>query len=152
MKKQLIQSLPLCLILFTIISCQKTISDFDNTGGANNNTDHTVVNISGTYGLKALTWTYLGTTINVYDSLEAREKDDLYTFNSNLTFTAKDAGIVCAPPGDVSTTWALRNDSIFLNGSTNGAKIKSFDGTTLIMTGTPLSDPGVYAVTTYVRK
>jgi len=151
MKKQLIPSLSLCLILFTIISCQKTISDFGNTGAANN-IEHTVANISGTYGLKALTWTYLGTTINVYDSLDACEKDDLYTFNSNLTFTAKDAGIVCAPPGDVSTTWALRNDSIFLNGATNGAKIKSFDGTTLIMTGTPLSDPGVYAVTTYVRK
>jgi hypothetical protein len=150
MKKQLIPGLFLFLILFTIISCQKSIDDFANTG--NVNAAHTVANISGTYALKSLTWTYLGTSISVYDSLAACEKDDLYKFNPDMTLNLIDAGIVCTPPGDATESWLLRGDSIFLGASTNGAKIKSFDGTTLVLTGAPLSDPGVNAVTTFVKK
>jgi len=150
MKKQLIPVLAVIIILFVVVSCQKTVDDFGTTG--NPALAHTVANISGTYALTALTWTYLGTSISVYDSLDACKKDDLYTFNTDMTLDLIDAGTVCTPPGDGTEPWLLRNDSIFLGASTNGAKIKSFDGTTLVLTGVPPSDPGVNAVTTFVKK
>ena len=150
MRKKLIPCIAIAAAIFMIASCQKSIDDFATTG--NTNAAYTVANISGTYSLKSLTWTYLGTSISVYDSLDACEKDDLYKFNTNMTLDLIDAGIVCSPPGTDTEPWLLRNDSIFLGASTSGAKIKSFDGTTLVLSGTPVSDPGVNAVTTFVKK
>ncbi|MEO5594290.1 MAG: hypothetical protein ABIR15_15135 [Chitinophagaceae bacterium] len=150
MRKKIIPCLAIAVVFFAGISCQKNIDDFVTTG--NMNAAHTVANISGTYSLKSLTWTYMSTTISVYDSLDACEKDDLYKFNTNMTLDLIDAGIVCSPPGTDTEPWLLRNDSIFLGTSTGGAKIKSFDGITLVLSGTPVSDPGVNAVTTFVKK
>ena len=136
--------------IFVFISCQKSVDDFYNNGAPAS--ARTVENISGVYSLKALTWSYLSTTVSIYDSLDTCEKDDLYKFNADMTMNLIDAGSPCSPPGDETQPWILRNDSIFLGSSANGAKIKSFDGTTLVLTGTPGSDPNVSAVTTFVKK
>ena len=150
MKKQVALLFALSITIL-LLSCQKSISDFAGTG-TGNNSDHTVANLSGTYALKSLTWTYLGTTFNVYDSLPPCEKDDLYTFKTDMSLHISDAGIVCTPPGDGDDTWTLRNDSLFIGAAADGGKIKSFDGTNLVLTGSPASTPGVTAVTTFVKK
>jgi hypothetical protein len=91
-------------------------------------------------------------TYNVYDSLPACEKDDYYKFNADMTVNYVDAGTVCVPPGDDNDTWVLRNDSLFIGSTTDGAKISKFDGTTLQLTSTPNNVSGASSVTTLVKK
>jgi len=131
------------------IACQKSVSDFAGGTGPGS---ITVSNLVGTYTLKSITLTYLGMTYNVYDSLRACEKDDYYKFNADMTVNYVDAGTVCVPPGDDNDTWVLRNDSLFIGSTTDGAKISKFDGTTLQLTSTPNNVSGASSVTTLVKK
>jgi len=111
------------MLLGYLSSCSKNSSS---------NSAKTVANISGTYGLNALSYTYAGLTVNYYDSLPACEKDNLIKLNADLTANFIDAGIVCTPPLDSNGVWSLAGDSIYLGG--NGALIKSFDGKTMVLT------------------
>lgn len=131
------------LIFLLIFSACKKNSD--------NKVQPTEDNLAGTYKLTGLTWVYMGQTINVYDSLDDCEKDNLFRLNADLTLDFIDAGMVCSPPEDDTGTWYLSNDSLYL-GDGNGAKIKSFDGTTLVLTGVPDSDPDVTATTTLKKQ
>ncbi|MFT3934059.1 MAG: hypothetical protein QM726_10620 [Chitinophagaceae bacterium] len=142
-----------CIIFFITIffSCQKSISDF---AGGSDSTGHTVASIAGVYKLKSIVWTYAGTSINIYDSLDACEKDDLYNFRSDYSFIRTDTGIVCNPPNSGAALWGIRNDSFYtvVGSSVSIAKIKSYDGTNLALQGTPPSDPTVVAVTTFTKQ
>jgi len=130
------------LIILTIeIGCQKEVNEKLST-------PITVNSLSGTYGLVALTWTYGGATHNIYDSLDACEKDNLIKLNTNFTTNYIDAGIVCNPPEDDIGIWSLVGDSLYFDAI--GSKITSFDGTTLILTG--FASPGVPATTTLTKK
>ena len=60
--------------LLTFISCKKS----DSVSNAK-----TVQNISGSYNLTGLTWTSLGVTVNVYDSLPPCEKDNIFQFDAD---------------------------------------------------------------------
>ncbi len=151
MKKKPVLLLVICSAFFIIVSCQRNISDFA-PGTGTTTSGITAASIAGTYSLKALTWSYQGVTINVFDSLPSCEQDNLYKFNADLTANYIDAGTPCSPPENGSATWFLRNDSLYLSSSPDGAKIKSFDGRTLVLTGSPSADPGVIAVTTYVKQ
>jgi hypothetical protein len=122
--KQIIFNLVYFCAAFFFFSCSK---EKDANG------DITVENLSGTYELKALTWMSGSTNVNVYELLDDCEKDNLIRLNVDKTANYIDAGIVCSPPED-------------------GGKIKSFDGTTLVLTGSPASDPGVTATTTLQKK
>ena len=143
MKKALLYTLFAGLACSTIIACSKSESN-----------DHpkTVEGISGTYALKAIVLSYGGINFDVYDSLDACEQDNLIQFNANKTVNFVDAGIVCSPSEDSSDTWDVRNDSIIL-GSAPGAKINSYDGTTLVVT-TSADDqlPGAVSTTTLQRQ
>ncbi|MEO6313525.1 MAG: lipocalin family protein [Chitinophagaceae bacterium] len=150
MKKQPKALLILILVLSALISCQKTIDDFGTNGDPAQ--ARTVENISGLYALTGLTWSYQGATINVYDSLDACEKDDLYKFSKDMNLYSIDAGVPCSPPGDETESWLLRNDSIFIGTAKDGARIKSFDGTTLVLDGAPTNEPLVKAVTTFTKQ
>ena len=139
-----------CIVLFLfalaiIVSCKKN----DNPA-----TPLTEANLAGTYALKALTWTYAGVTINVYDSLDACDKDNLLKLNTDKTLNFIDAGIVCNPSESANGVWALHGDSLVLGGTgpIESSKIKSFDGTTLVVTGTPSGQPGVTGVTTLKKQ
>jgi hypothetical protein len=113
--------------LFLVINaCKK--SD-NNTSNA-----RTVQNFTGSYSITALSGNVLGTTVNLYDSLPACDKDNLITLNSNMTAAFVDAGVKCVPPSDSTGTWSLsaNTDSLYL--ATTAAFIKSWDGKTLVLT------------------
>jgi len=114
------------LLLLVFVSCKKS---------SNKNSSITIANISGTYKLSALIWVSGGLTFNVYDSLPACEKDNEIQLNTDLSANYIDAGITCNPPENSTGNWYLSADSLYLN--TTPSKIKSFDGTTLVITGYP---------------
>ena len=134
---------PVCffIVLLTVMACQKE---------EDSNTEITVASLSGTYGLTALTWTYGGTTYNIYDSLDACERDNLMKLNTDMTVNLIDAGTVCSPPENDNGQWSLSGDSLYIDN--NGAKIESFDGTILVLTGDVASAPGAAGRTTFTKQ
>ena len=133
--------------LFPFVSCKKS----DNVSNAK-----TVQNIAGTYNLTGLTWSALGVTENVYDSLPPCEKDNIIQFNADGTAREMDVKILCNPPeSDSVTTWSLspKGDSLYFGNSPY--LIKSWDGKTLVLTSqeniTGIPVP-VTATTTLVKK
>jgi hypothetical protein len=143
MKQKRFYSILLLLLVFTFLGCQKD-PDAKN--------DPSIENLSGTYGLKALVWNSGGMTINVYDQLPACEKDNLIKLNVDKTANFMDAGVVCSPPQNENGTWYIAHDSLYYSNSTAGAKITSFDGKTLVLTGHPDNEPTVIATSTLEKK
>ncbi|MEJ0081804.1 MAG: hypothetical protein WDM78_12845 [Puia sp.] len=131
--------------LFSFISCKKS----DNVSS-----EKTVQNISGSYNLTGLTWSALGITANVYDSLPPCEKDNIIQLNTDGSAHELDVKIMCDPPeADSVSTWGISSngDSLYLDHSPY--LIKSWDGKTLVITG--VVDPGppmVTGVTTFVKQ
>jgi len=144
MKKVSLLTLAAALFIIAITACQKS--------GSSSNNAITVENLSGTYSLKALLWNYGGISINVLDSLDACEKDNLVYLNTDKTVNFIDAGIVCDPPSDDNGMWDLKGDSIKFSDNLTSAKIESYDGKTLVLSGTPDGVPGVIATTTLVKQ
>ena len=143
MKKALLYTLFAGLAFSAVIACSKSGSS-----------DHplTVESISGTYALKAVILSYGGVNFNIYDSLEACEKDNLIKFNTDKTVNFIDAGTICSPSEDDNDTWDVRNDSIILGSSPSG-KIDSYDGTTLVVTASGDDYyPGAVTTTTLQRQ
>lgn len=113
----------------------------------------TMQNLSGSYGLTALTASFLGTSINLYDSLPPCERDNVIQLISTGVVKFIDAGIVCVPPSDSSGTWSLSSnaDTMYIAG--NASFIKSWDGKTLVLTNAQVvSGFPVTATTTLVKK
>ena len=131
--------------LLTFISCKKS----DSVSNAK-----TVQNISGSYNLTGLTWTALGVTVNVYDSLPPCEKDNIFQFDADGSAHEIDAKILCDPPeADSIATWGLssKGDSLYLDNTPY--LIKSWDGKTLVVTGVvDYGPPVVTGVTTFVKQ
>jgi hypothetical protein len=143
MKKTFLRTLFTSLAFSAVVACSKDSSS-----------DHslTVENISGTYALKAIILSYGGVNFNVYDSLDACEKDNLVKFNTDKTVNFIDAGTVCSPSEDDNDTWDVRNDSIILGSSPSG-KINSFDGRTLVVTASADDQyPGAVTTTTLEKQ
>jgi hypothetical protein len=149
MKKiYIMKRLPLFAILLglgilVVVACQKT---------NNANSSLSVNNLSGTYGIKAVTWTFMGATVNVYDSFPACEKDNLIKLNQDLTVNYIDTGMVCTPSESVNGNWALKGDSIYISTTLQTAKIKSFDGKTLVLTGSVDSTNTITGTTTLQKQ
>ena len=141
MKRNIVYAVAIFTTLFIATACKKD---------KNTNLAYTVANLTGTYGLTALVWSDGSRTENIYDSLDACERDNLIQLNADMTINYIDAGTVCAPPEDGIGAWSLSGDSLYLD--TDAAKIKSFDGKTLILTGVPLNNPGVIGTTTLTKK
>lgn len=131
--------------LFSFISCKKS----DNVSNAK-----TVQNIAGSYNLTGLTWSALGITENVFDSLPPCERDNIIQLNTDGSAHEIDAKIMCDPPeADSVSTWGLssKGDSLYLDNSPY--LIKSWDGKTLVITGVVDSGPPVITgVTTFVKQ
>jgi Lipocalin-like domain len=144
MKKILALTCGCIAVIAVYTSCKKST--------ASNGSAITVENLAGTYGLKAVTWTYLGITVNVYDSVPVCERDNLAKLNADKTVNFIDAGIVCDPAEDEDGTWDLRNDSLIFSTNFTSAKIVSFDGKTLVLSGEPEGQPGVTATTTLEKQ
>jgi hypothetical protein len=137
MRKILIACLATALF-FAINACKKDSSNSNNK---------TVANLSGTYGISAITGNFGGISLNLYDSLPACEKDNTIQLNSNMTAVFVDAGTKCVPPSDSSGVWSLssNSDTLYLAGT--AAFIKSWDGSTLVLTNSQSENVGGIPVT-----
>ena len=96
----------------------------------------TVANFSGNYDLTALQGSIFGVTVNLYDSLPPCERDNVIQLNATMIANFIDSGVKCVPPSDSTGTWSLsaNTDTLYVAGSANF--ITSWDGTTLVLTGT----------------
>lgn len=138
MKKYFVVVLIAAAFIITTTACSKE---------SNGDSAVTVENLAGTYALKSLIWNSSSSTVNVYDSLDACEKDNLTKLNADKTAEFIDAGVACNPPEDDNGTWDLRGDSLYFSSSINGAAIEGFDGKTLVLIGAPDGTTGVIATT-----
>jgi len=134
------------IVLFLVIdACKKSTSSSANA--------KTVQNLSGSYMITALTANIIGQNVNLFDSLAPCERDNIIQLNENLTASFIDAGTVCVPPSDSTGTWSLsqNSDTIYVAGS--ASYIKSWDGSTLVLTNAEtVSGFPVTATTTLVKK
>lgn len=91
-------------------------------------------NLAGTYKLTKAKYTISGIgEVDALADLEACEKDDTYTLKTDFTATRNDAGTKCNPETTGNTNWTLADGSIVIDDF--GGKVKSFDGTTLLIEG-----------------
>jgi hypothetical protein len=134
-KKHVFFIAALILLMISFIACNKS----------SNNPAINVANLTGTYKLTGLVWVHANITINIYDSLDACEKDNLIQLNADSSLKLIDAGTVCSPPADGSGTWHRSKDSLYFQDQ--ASKIKSFDGKTLVLMGYPIAN-GIPDITT----
>jgi hypothetical protein len=136
MRKFLLAASAITLLL-VINACKKSSS----TSNA-----RTVQNFAGTYMITALSVNLNGIDFNVYDTLPACEKDNQIVLNgTSMAATFVDAGVKCVPPSDSTGTWSLSSntDTLYVAGS--ASFIKSWDGSTLVLTNA--EDLGGFPVT-----
>jgi hypothetical protein len=97
-------------------------------------------NLAGNYKLTGLTTsTPSSGEVNTYNQIEACERDDIYTLNTDFSAAYTDAGTECEPPGSYESTWSFdENKNITINGSSFDYEgtVKSFNGKTLVVEGT----------------
>jgi hypothetical protein len=101
----------ICLALFSaglFFSCSKKESE---------NIIPTKENLAGSYKTQKVTAMYSGTSfeINVTNSVlpDSCDRDDVLKINTDNTVNFIDAGIVCTPPNDRSSTWNLTSNTTF---------------------------------------
>jgi len=126
--------LPVIVLAITVvigISCKK-----DKDKSSSCATD--VASISGSYKITAYTYkqTPSSPEQDYYDIIfsDPCERDDVLTLNSNGNFAFTDAGVVCSPSGDYSSTWSLSGNTITIDG--DPATVESFDCKTLTVSST----------------
>lgn len=115
------------IVVFLVINaCKKSNSS--------SNSAKTVQNLTGSYSFTAITANAMGQTIDLYDSLPACERDNIVQLNADLSAKFIDAGTVCVPPSDSTGTWSLSQNTDTLYVAGGASYIKSWDGSTLVLT------------------
>ena len=149
MKKSLPVILASALFFLFVFACKKSNSDTP----VSDPTAITVANLSATYQITAATGTYAGLTIDIFDTLPACEKDNLYQLNADNSARLIDTGMVCDPSQSSSGTWALNTstDSISVTGLGSN-HIESFDGTKMVLKGAQLYGGVSFIATTTLMK
>jgi hypothetical protein len=144
--KKIFTLVVVCICLFNFLSCSKEKSTNDDNAGI------TIESLSGTYALKALIWQSGSISADVYSQLDDCEKDNLIKLNTDKTVNYLDAGTVCSPPENDNGAWDLQGDSLYFTTTGNAAKIQSFDGKILILSGAPPNEPDIKATTTLEKQ
>jgi hypothetical protein len=132
-------------LFFVISACSKSDNKVSDA--------RTVDNLSGSYTIVSLTGSAGGITINLYDSLDPCERDNVIQLDTNLIAQFLDAGVACAPPSDSTGTWSLsaNTDTIYI--ASGASYIKSWDGKTLVTTNSvTVSGFPAVATTTLQKK
>ena len=89
-------------------------------------------NLAGSYILVSIKYKTSSTPeVEVKDEiLDDCQKDDIFTLNSNMSFTYVDAGVQCDPSGSYSDNWVLEGNTISFD--MFEMPITKFDGKTLV--------------------
>lgn len=86
----------------------------------------TIAGIAGNYKLTKIEAVAAGVATDVTNTyLDPCEKDDIYQFNTNKSFTYQDAGTACAPSSAGTGTWDVTGGKLVLTHSGNGPDIVS---------------------------
>ncbi|MEO7266109.1 MAG: lipocalin family protein [Ferruginibacter sp.] len=125
-------------ILFT--SCKK-----DKTCDLNS------TSLAGSYRVTSLKYKQTPTSaeVDLFSSLSACQKDDIYVYNTNGTFNYQDAGVVCSPSGSYNSTWTLSGNTLTFDGDVYNVNSFSCDG--MGLTGNSIFVSGDVATATFVR-
>ncbi len=133
-------------VLFNTTACKKS----DDNGGSNSNLSATAQKIVGTWGLESNKLAYTnanGSAGTVYNNLKDCEKDDIYTFNADKTYSVTDGSQSCNAAGGYGSgyIWRVPDDSSldFAHGPAwqGISKIEQLDNTTLKL-GAPIPPNG----------
>jgi hypothetical protein len=136
----------LCSILLGVLAlgaCQK--EDTDETPVI---TTPTVANLAGSYKIAKAAIINFGAETDVTGFYPSCLRDDIYKLNANMSYEVVDAGEKCNPPGNLTGTWSLTNNTTITLDGTSGT-IRKYDGKNLEITGTVNGASGVIY---YVRQ
>ena len=133
-------------LLFIVISGASLLAlVLSGCSKKNDATAPTMKSVVGTYKLTALTATGGGVTVDGMQSLDACQKDDNLKLNADSTYNYIDAGTTCSVNGSYDGQWYISGSYFIQDGDTS--TIKSFNGTTLVLTTTGVSS-GISVVAT----
>jgi hypothetical protein len=103
-----------------------------------------MASISGAYKITAATYKASPTAaeIDFLNTLfpDACQRDDLYTFKNDGTYTILDVGTVCNPNNSDNGTWAVTGDNMQVDG--DPTTIDGFDCKTLVIANTDIMTNG----------
>ncbi len=125
-------------ILFT--SCKKDKS-----------CDLNSASLAGSYQITSLKYKQTPTSaeIDVLPSFNACERDDIYTFNANGTFTYQDAGTICTINGSFTDTWSLSGTTLVYDGE--NYNVAGFNCDNMVLTQSNVNVNGDVLTGTFVR-
>ena len=108
--------------------------------------------ITGTYKLTALTYRQNSSAASqdLYSSLDACQKDNVFIFNADHTFYYQDIGVLCSPPSNDASTWSLNGSSLEFSGDVNN--VTSFDCNNMVTTVSNYNFPGDLLTATYRKQ
>jgi len=134
------------IALFSIVfSCKKTTSTTNNA--------RTVQGLSGSYSVTGLDASFAGLDSNLYNALPACEKDNIIKLNTDKSVQFIDAGTKCVPPTDSTGTWSISQNTDTIYVASQSFFIKTWDGTTLVLTdATSISGFPVTITTTLAKQ
>ena len=137
--------LALSMLSLIFVSCKKDEDDEpvtptkENLTGSFKKTGHVVAGVN--------IFNNSDPSMNMY---EACERDDIYTFNANGTYTRTEGGAVCTPSRTENGTWSLSGSTMTVNGDQN--MVESFDCKTLILVNTDTNIAGDRLKFTFIKQ
>ncbi len=105
MKKNLIAIMAIATLI-SFASCKKTEDATCTLSSAS---------LIGTYKVSSVKVNGVDVTSIIID---ACQRDDTYTFNVNGSYVTTDAGVVCTPNNNDSSTWSLAGNTLIFDGDT----------------------------------
>ena len=140
---------PLLIVIVSLLmfSCRKDKGD-------NNNCTIATASITGNYKITAVTYKSSATApeTDYFKMLfpDACERDNVYAFSSNGSYTINDAGIVCSPASDDDGTWSVSGNIMTIDG--DAVDVKSFDCQSLVIVNSDTQSSGDKLTLTLTRQ
>ncbi|MFB6457791.1 lipocalin family protein [Chitinophaga sp. Hz27] len=111
-----------------MFSCQK-----DKSESTTPSCEVSMNGLAGSYRLTALEYKSAtnASPVDFLASMDACEKDDILTLNSNGSYKYDDMGTVCSPSGTEQGTWTVSGKTLTSDGILSGT-VASYDCKTLV--------------------
>lgn len=104
----------------------------------NNGSTYSMASVAGAYKLTGATYTLGGSTQSAMGFFDACQLDDILELGADSSLLYTDAGTVCTPDGSYSGQWYISGSYLIqiTDQGRDTATIKSFNGTSLVASGT----------------
>ena len=127
-------------IAFLLIAAVSLFVSCKKDDPANTTCTLSATSISGTYKMTAfiLKQDAITPEVDLFPTIEACQKDDLYTFNTNGTYAVAEGATSCSPTNANTGIWSLSGTTMTIDGETSevsdfsctGFKSKTSDAAT----------------------